>query len=330
VRQELTGVERWASEMVARLPALRPEAYAVVAPPPALAYRAGQAWEQLVLPLRAARRRASLIYSPANLAPLGWPRNVVLVHDIGPMRNPAWYSPAYARWHRLLLPWLVRRAVKLITVSEFSRGEMVELLGVESRRVAIVPGGVDERFRPEADAEPARAALGLRSPYVLAIGNLTPRKNLTALELSARRLREEGHELVIGGGGRSHLRVGNEGLGGMRLLGPVPDEHLPGLYAGATVFVLPSKYEGFGLPCLEAMAVGVPVVATTASALPETCGDAGILVDPDDHAGLADALLGLVADSERRASLSARGLERAAGFSWDRAARSTDKVLREL
>ena len=329
VRDEVTGVERWAKEMVTRLPRLRPNGYAVVAPPRALAHRAGHAWEQVALPVGAALRRASLVYSPANLAPLGWPRNVVLMHDAAPFRNPDWYSPAYVSWQRAVVTRVARRALLVITVSEFARQELVDLLAVPPERVVIVPGGVDARFRPNPDGEEELAKLGLRRPYVLSVASVSPRKNLTALEETARRVAELGYELVVAGAARAHLREGEARLDTMRLLGHVPEPSLPALYAGAAAFVLPSRYEGFGLVCLEAMAAGVPVVASTAPALAETCGDAAILVDPDDQRGFADAVVRLLDDSDEARSLRERGLERAADFSWDRAARETDAVLRE-
>src|SRR5215216_5615859 len=120
-RPQITGVERWTREMARRLPELDPERYVVMRPPAALAKRPGQAWEQALLPAAAARMRAALVYSPANLAPLAWPRNVVQIHDAVALRHPEWYSRAYVRWQRLVMPRIARRAKLVITVSEFAR-----------------------------------------------------------------------------------------------------------------------------------------------------------------------------------------------------------------
>jgi glycosyltransferase involved in cell wall biosynthesis len=319
-RPELGGVERWARELARRLPELRPDGYAVLRPPPRLVHRAGHAWEQLVLPARAARMRALLC--PANLAPLASGRAVVVIHDAAPLRHPGWYSRTYAAAQRLLLPAIARRARLVVTVSAFARAELAELLGVEAQ---VVPGGVDERFTPAADPEGARRALGLARPYVLSVGSLTARKNLAALVPAARALAGDGVDVVVAGGDRPQFAP-EAGLSGIRLLGHVDDALLPGLYAGAEAFALPSLYEGFGLPVLEAMASGTPVVVATTGALPETSGGAAVFAEPDGDAFHA-AITGLLAHPGERERLRAAGLDHARRFTWERTARAIDALL---
>jgi glycosyltransferase involved in cell wall biosynthesis len=326
-REELGGVERWARELSVRLPELDPERYAVARPPAAFAHRAGHAWEQLALPASGAARGARAILCPANRAPLASRKTVVVVHDVAPLREPAWYSDLYVRWQRTVLPRIARRAARVIAPSAFSRDEIVALLGVPASRVAVVPGGVDARFTPAADATAARAAHGLAArPYVLTVASRTARKNLAVLDLAARRLEARGVDLVAAGGDRPQFRGEGE-TDGVRALGHVDDALLPGLYAGAAAFVLPSLYEGFGLTALEALAAGVPVVAADRGALPEVCGDAAQLVDPTDAEAVAAALERALDDP---APWRAAGPPRAAPLTWDATARGVDAVLAEV
>jgi glycosyltransferase involved in cell wall biosynthesis len=311
VRPELGGVERWARELCVRLP------YDVMAPRPAFSHRAGHAWEQFVLPLQSAR--ADVLLCPANLAPVAARNVVVILHDAAPLRHPEWYSGLYAAWQRRILPLIACRALRVITVSPFSRAELKELLDVDAD---IVYGGVDARF--DAGTEPAKR----ERPYVLCVASHTARKNLKALVPAAQALAQDGIDLLVAGGHRPQFAA-ESGLTGLQLLGHVPDDQLPGLYAGAEAFVLPSLYEGFGLPVLEAMASGTPVIAADTTALPDTCGGAARLVEPDPEA-LREALTQLLADRKARAELSALGLEHARRFTWERTANEVDAIVRTL
>jgi glycosyltransferase involved in cell wall biosynthesis len=310
-RPELGGVERWARELCVRLP------YEVLAPPPALSHRAGHAWEQFVLPLQSAR--APVLLCPANLAPVAARNVVVILHDAAPLRHPEWYSRLYAAWQRRILPLIARRARKVITVSPFSRRELEELLGVEAE---VVHGGVDARFHPAVEP------VARDRPYVLCVASQTSRKNLKALVPAAQALARDGIDLLVAGGHRPQFAA-ESGLDGLELLGHVPDAELPGLYRGAEAFVLPSLYEGFGLPVLEAMASGTPVVAADTTALPDTCGGAARLAAPEPEA-IREALTHLLGDREERARLVTLGLEHARRFTWERTASEVDAVVRTL
>ena len=178
-----------------------------------------------------------------------------------------------------LSPLIARRARLVLTISSLSRDQIVQYLGADPARVAIAPLGVDDRFRDPAGADAVRARYGLERPYVLAVGTDLPRKNLALLDRLAPALGDAGLDVVLAGSTRPYMAAGSYRV---RSLGYVPDDELPGLYAGAAALAMPSLHEGLGLPVLEAMAAGTPVVSSDRGALPETCGDAALVVDPDD------------------------------------------------
>src|SRR6185436_5689012 len=318
VRREIGGVERWARELSRLLPRHDPERYRVIRPPAALAHRAGHAWEQLVLP--AAARGAELLLSPANVAPLAARGNVVVIHDSAPFRDPSWYGRAYGAWHRALLPRIARRSRLVIAPSEHVRAELAELFGLPAERVVAIAPGVDPAFASAGDPASLLRRLGLGTPYVLAVGTDSRRKNLGLLDAIAPQLEAGGLDVVVAGSSRSYMPRGSGS--GARRLGYVTDEDLPELYRGAAAFAMPSLYEGFGLPCVEAMAAGTPVVAADRGALPEACGGAALLADPDDADAFAAALT--EAAGPARGRLSEAGLARAAGLTWERSAQLVD------
>lgn len=324
VRQEIGGVERVARALAAELPALRPGRYRVIAPRPALAHGRGHLWEQAALPALA--RGSRLILSPANLAPVASRRSVVFIHDVAPFLGD-WYTLGYSRWHRLLLPQIARRARMVLTISEVSRKQIVQHLGVDPSRVAVVPLGVDDRFRDPAGADAVRERHGLGRPYVLAVGTDLARKNLALLDRLAPTLGEQGLDVVLAGSTRPYMPAGSYQA---RSLGYVAEADLPGIYAGAAVLAMPSLHEGLGLPVLEAMAAGTPVVSSNRGALPETCGDAALVVDPDDADGFGAALARAALDPEEHGRLAAAGRERAAGFTWRATAERVDRLLEPL
>ena len=290
-----------------------------------MTHGAGQLWEQLALPLEARRVGTPLLINPANLAPLAFSHNLVHIFDAAALRQPDWYSNLYSSYQARLLPQVARRAEAIVTGSEFSKAELIELLGVSGSKIHVIAGGVDARFTPAADSAGARAKLALAAPYVLCVASRTARKNLASLEPAARLLAAEGIELVVAGGDRPQFKE-QAGAGAVRFLGYVDDALLPGLYAGASAFVLPSLHEGFGLTALEAMASGVPTVLSNAGALPETGSSAALYADPLDPLAIADQILAAIGSRQ----LAEAGISRAAGFSWERTALSLDQLVGEL
>jgi len=287
------------------------------------------------LPWLARRLGASLVHCTYVTPPRCPVPTVVTVHDVSFARHPEWFTRRDRALLGTAVPYSARRARAVIAPSEHARREIVELLGIPDQRVHVTPEACGREFRPVAAAERAEALrrAGLEGPYVLSLGNLQPRKNLARLLEAWRRLRDagclDGHRLVLAGGAHGKREpvarlVAEAGLGDTVVLpGYVPQADLPGLYSGATAFVYPSLYEGFGLPVLEAMACGAPVASSGAASLPEVAGDAALLFDPLDAEGIAASLGALLADEALRAALAARGFSRAANFSWAACARST-------
>jgi glycosyltransferase involved in cell wall biosynthesis len=272
-------------------------------------------WYPALLPRASRRLDLDLLHCPTFRGPLAPPSLplVVTVHDLAILRHPDTFNPWTRRYSRYCVPRVARAASMVIAVSEFTRRELIELLRLPEQRIRVVPNGVAEVFRPQGPAETGE--------YVLAVGTLEPRKNLERLAEAARRLRLELR--VAGARGWGRVRLPQEGV---RLLGEVSDDELAALYRGALCLAYPSLYEGFGLPILEAMACGTPVVTSAGGATEEVAGGAAVLVDPRDVDSIARGLEEALA---RREELRRRGLERAKGFTWQRTASATAAVYRE-
>jgi glycosyltransferase involved in cell wall biosynthesis len=280
-----------------------------------------------------------LFYSPDFVLPPTRRRTPTLltVHDLSFLRYPDHFVPKLVRYLSRVVPESVARADRVLADSQATRTDLVELLGTSPEKVEVLYSGVDARFRPErepGEQERLRARYGLDRPYVLSVGTLQPRKNYVRLIRAFVRLSVSGVMLVIAGArGWLYEEVLEEAArhgDRTRILGFVAEEDLPALYRGASLFVFPSFYEGFGLPVLEAMACGVPVVCSRASSLPEVAGDAALLVDPHDEEGLREAMGRALEDEALRREMTARGLARAAHFTWERAARQLLAAFAEV
>lgn len=296
------------------------------------------AWEQLVQPMRLMAERVDLLHSLAFVQPVVLPcPGIVTIYDLSFVLFPQRHQP----WRRLYLRWgsglSARRAKRVVAISASTKRDIINLLGVPEEKVDVVPCGVDDDFRPVDKPElldELRRKHSLPPRMLLFVGTIEPRKNLTTLLKSYALLRErmKPPPLVIGGPrGWRHGEVFSlaeelDLLDEVLFPGYIARDELPLWYNAADLFVYPSLYEGFGLPPLEAMACGTPVVVSDTSSLPEVVGDAGILVDPTSAEELAQAMERVLTDIELRDLLRARGLERARTFTWQRTARDTVSV----
>jgi len=274
-------------------------------------------WYLAALPAKAKRDGVDVLHCPTHRAPV---RSavplVVTFHDLAVLRHPETFNRWTRNYSRLALPRVANAARRLIAVSEFTKRELIDLLDVPEEKVHVIPNAVGPPFEAEGEA-----AAG---DYVLAVSTLEPRKNLPRLVEAYRRAHLNGLQLLVAGAaGWGGVRVEGDGI---RWLGEVRDEELARLYRGARCVAYVSLYEGFGLPVLEAMACGAPVVAGRNEASEEVAGSAAVLVDPRDPEAIA---AGLAEAVDRRDELRQRGLERARAFNWREVARATAEVYRE-
>ncbi len=332
--QRTTGVQRVAAQLVqaldaqvgggwvllcpagVRLPGLRRIEARHVGP----AGLAPTLWEQGVLPWAA---RDGVLLNLAGAAPALARRQVCLLHDAAVFDHPEAYTRRFATWYRWLFRRLARRALALLTVSNFSRTRLALHLQLDASRIALVPNGVDH-LRAVAVDDSVLDRHGLRGQrFLLTVGSDNPTKNHAALLAAFARLSEQpGLRLVIAGGrhGAVFAEQARADPPGVRRVGELGDAQLKALYAHALALVFPSRYEGFGLPPLEAMVCGCPVAVARAASLPEVCGDAALYFDPLDVADIEAALQRLCSDAGLRASLRAAGARRVQSYPWSASA----------
>lgn len=302
--------------------------------------------QHLALPILARRLRLDVLHSPYYIKPyLGLPcPSVVTIYDLIGWRFPRALSWRGRLFYRVSMALAARTATGIITISESARTDIAHVYRLSPRRIAVTPLAANRRFQPQAPeaVAAARRRYGLPERYVLYVGSNKPHKNLERLARAWRKVLEEAHEasagaaLVIAGHEDprySEVRrfVAEHALEARVRFAPnVAEADLPALYSGATVFAFPSYYEGFGLPPLEAMACGAPVLCAYASSLPEVVGDAALTVDPFNVNELAEGLARLLGNPVLRRALSERGRQRAGLFSWRRTALQTLRVYESL
>lgn len=286
----------------------------------------GHAWEQFILPSKL--RSESVLWSPANTGPLAVRNQALTIHDLSPIEHPEWFRKSFASWYRLFLPILAKRVQVIFTPSEFVKQKVMKRFGVE--KIVVTSNGVDlSKFQPNL----RRNEYIHPKEYILFVGSLQPRKNLRVLLKVWHDIKKDFKNLWLVIAGESKNIFGKTNFATedrIQFLGYINDDTLPELYANAKLFILPSFEEGFGLPVLEAMACGAPVIVSNGGALPETVGDAAMIFDLSKPETLSAAIQECLTNEQLCTCLREKGFARAIEFSWQASANLIWSTLNEL
>lgn len=327
LQTKLTGVQRYTTEILKHFPGEKVKCFS---PSDNIARGMfGHLWEQIVLPTKLKKQ---LLWSPSNSGPLSVSNQVVTIHDLVPIDHPEWLNKYFAEWYNFITPRLIKTVTHIITISEFSKQRLIDLYKVPDSKITIVYNGINaQSLLHSVYLKPKDLPF---ERYVLSLGSLEPRKNLPLLfkawENILDKIPEDVGLVVVGGVGNTKVFRDN-GISSVpdrvKFLGHVDDREISYLYENALSFVYLSIYEGFGLPPLEAMAFGTPVLTGNKTSLPEVVGDAGLMIDPLSVNECENALIKLILDKDYRQTLSVKGKQRASNFDWKTSSSSTWKVL---
>jgi glycosyltransferase involved in cell wall biosynthesis len=318
--RRISGVERYAHEISKRIHPTR-----MIQSRFNSGQWIGNLWEQIILPMQI--KQNETLWSPANAGPWLLKNQVLTIHDASVFDHPQWFKPSFAAWTRLSWKILAQRVKAIITVSNFSRERLKIHLGIPQEKIHVIHNGVGTPFEPQSQTrvEEVKKKYKLDKPYFLFVGTNEPRKNLSTLLQAWKDLKNSVHTLFIAGG-RGNVFADTDF--GVSIY--VPDEDLPALYSGATAYVTTSHYEGFGLPALEAMACGTPVIAPNTTSFPEILGNAALLIDPNNSTEITIAMQKMMDDPQLANRLRENGLGQIKNFTWERAAEKTQSLLENI
>lgn len=329
--QRVTGVQRFAWEIIQRLDKQKDVQFTILVPPnyegehslqnikiKSIGQSTGHKWEQLELPVYV---KAKPLINFCNTGPILKKNQIVVIHDTAVYASPQGFSKAFRVWYKTMFTFFKLRSKKVLTISQFSKEELIKYLKISSKKLELISEGKehfdsikeDYSILKEFDLKPQK--------YILAVSSMNPNKNFKALVDATEYLQDEDFQIVIAGGTDlkvfNKIDIENENI---KQVGYVTDEDLKGLYMNAGCFVFPSVYEGFGLPPLEAMSTGCPVLVSNVGPMPEVSGDAAIYFNPNDSQELADKIRYVMNSDDVKQELKVKGLKQAEKFSWQTAA----------
>ncbi|MCG7601028.1 glycosyltransferase family 4 protein [Halomonas sp. McH1-25] len=331
LKQEVTGVQRVANEIVSRLACQKST---IVPSKKNIGGMYSIMWEQLVLPTKL--QVSDMLFSPCNVGPITHAKQVVCIHDVAVLDHPEWFSRSFYLYYDYVLTRLSKKASFITTVSDFSKRRICQVLGVDDGKVEVIPNGVSDVFfnQPQSSFSEVKEKFSLPEYYILCVGSFDGRKNQERLVEAWEKIHKKhtGIKLVFTGGrGRAfNDSLMGPGLADAIFTGYVDENDLVCLYRNCLMFVYPSIYEGFGLPVLEAMASGVPVITSLDSPMEEISRGGSLLVNPKSPDDIAEAIDELICNESLCSQLSSFGVEKAKKYSWDFSANRYDELFRKI
>ncbi|MXV16699.1 glycosyltransferase family 4 protein [Hufsiella ginkgonis] len=286
----------------------------------------GNLWEQLELPLYTAGK---LLVSLCSASPLLKRKQIVLIHDASCLVNPGFFSFGFRAWYNVMIPVLGKISRQIVTVSEFSKSELTRYAGIRKQKIQVIYNSAEHILRFGDVSDKFREKIAALKPYCLAVSNLGANKNFAGLNKAIGKIDALDFHMLIAGGALGGLKASATDHSHVTYLGYMSDAEIKHLYANASLFIFPSFYEGFGIPPLEAMIMGCPVIASATSSMPEILGDNCEYIDPANPADMAEKIFTTMHDAAKRAQLKSKGYQRAALFNWEKSAARLYELIRK-
>lgn len=343
--QNITGVQRFASEICLKLKEIFPgiriispkniinKNIAEILEPEIRGTLSGHLWEQFELPLFLKKEKNALLINLCNTAPLNYPNQIVTIHDLSFKINPNWFSKSFYLYYNFLIPKIAQKSKRIVTVSQSSKNDLIEIFNIDQNKIFVIPNSISKDFCNSFSADLSEE-LSLPEKFILAVSSIDPRKNLKNLIQAYKKVQEKhGLQLVIVGSpnnvfANSDLKDLVYNDKSIIFTGYINDNLLKMCYKRALAFLYPSLYEGFGIPPLEAMAMGCPTVVSNIASLPEICGDASHYVNPYNSEDIAEGINFVLENDNYRETLIKKGFERIKRFDWSSSARKLVDVIK--